>query len=132
MKDIFSDITIIEKFIKFCVVGGSGVIVDFSVTYLLKEKARINKYIANSLGFICAATSNYILNRIWTFASTDPHITTQYFKFLGISVIGLIINNSIIYLLNDKLKINFYFSKLCAIGAVTVWNFLMNYYFNFK
>ena len=40
----------IAEFIKFCVVGGSGVGVDFGITYLLKEKARINKYIANSAG----------------------------------------------------------------------------------
>ena len=68
----------IAEFIKFCVVGGSGVGVDFGITYLLKEKARINKYIANSAGFVCAATTNYILNRIWTFANHDPAITQQY------------------------------------------------------
>ena len=27
----------IEQFIKFCVVGGSGVFVDFGITYLCKE-----------------------------------------------------------------------------------------------
>lgn len=44
----------IEQFIKFCVVGGSGVFVDFGVTYLCKEFLRLNKYVANSLGFLCA------------------------------------------------------------------------------
>ena len=66
----------IAEFIKFCVVGGSGVGVDFGITYLLKEKARINKYIANSAGFVCAATTNYILNRIWVSPSWDSGSTT--------------------------------------------------------
>ena len=57
----------IEQFFKFCVVGGSGVFVDFGITYLCKEWLKLNKYVANSLGFLCASTSNYILNRIWTF-----------------------------------------------------------------
>ena len=48
----------IAEFIKFCVVGGSGVGVDFGITYLLKEKARINKYIASPAAFVCAATPN--------------------------------------------------------------------------
>lgn len=121
----------IQQFIKFCVVGGSGVVVDFSITYALKEWLKLNKYIANSVGFICAATSNYVLNRIWTFQSNDPQIARQYLIFIGIASIGLIINNATIYILNDKLHLNFYFSKLLAIGAVTMWNFLMNYFFNF-
>ncbi|OQC33736.1 MAG: GtrA-like protein [Bacteroidetes bacterium ADurb.Bin057] len=50
----------ILKFIKFCVVGASGMVVDFGVTWILKEKLKVNKYIANSTGFILAATSNYV------------------------------------------------------------------------
>ena len=61
----------IEQFFKFCVVGGSGVFVDFGVTYLCKEWLKLNKYVANSLGFLCASTSNYILNRIWTFQNEN-------------------------------------------------------------
>lgn len=120
------------QFIKFCVVGVSGVIVDFAVTYLFKEKLRTNKYIANSLGFISAASTNYFLNRIWTFQSHDPQITQQYIQFIGISAIGLGINNFIIYLMTEKMHQKFYFSKLIAIGLVTIWNFLMNYFFTFN
>lgn len=121
----------IAQFIKFCVVGGSGVVVDFAITYLLKEKLRLNKYIANSTGFVCAASTNYLLNRIWTFQSHDPQVTRQYMLFLAIALIGLGINNGIIYLLSDRGKLNFYLSKLLAIGVVTIWNFLMNYFFTF-
>ena len=46
----------IQQFIKFCVVGGSGVFIDFGITYLCKEWLRLNKYLANSLGFLCAST----------------------------------------------------------------------------
>lgn len=122
----------ILKFIKFCLVGGSGLIVDFGVTYLCKEIAKLNKYISNSLGFIVAATTNFILNRIWTFSSQSPDIMKQYGLFFLFSLIGLCLNNGIIYLLHGKGKLNFYLSKLIAIGVVTFWNFFMNYFFNFK
>lgn len=120
------------KFLKFCVVGLSGMVIDFSTTWLLKEKAKANKYIANSTGFILAATSNYIWNRLWTFQSANDEIVVEYFSFILISVVGLRINNFVIYLLNDRLKINFYLSKLLAIGVVTVWNFLMNFLITFS
>jgi putative flippase GtrA len=120
------------KFLKFCVVGFSGMVIDFSTTWLLKEKAKVNKYVANSTGFILAATSNYIWNRIWTFQSENSQIAVEYLSFILISVAGLGINNFVIYLLNDRLKFNFYLSKLLAIGVVTVWNFLMNFIFTFR
>ena len=120
------------KFLKFGVVGLSGVFVNFGVTYVCKEWLKINKYVSNSIGFLLAASSNYILNRIWTFQSHSQEIGTQYFTFLFISVVGLGINNAVIYLLHSRLKWNFYLSKLMAIGVVTFWNFFMNYFFNFR
>ena len=121
----------IVQFIKFCVVGGTGVIVDFGLTFLFKEKLKINKYIANSFGFIAAASSNFLLNRIWTFENTDPNISNQYLLFFFFSLIGLSINNAVIYLVLKYKNINFYLVKICAIGVVTIWNFFMNFFFTF-
>jgi putative flippase GtrA len=126
------DELLLWKFLKFCIVGSSGMIIDFGTTWLLKEKVRINKYIANSSGFILAATSNYLINRYWTFHSENPKVATEYLSFILISVAGLGINNFVLYLLTDKMKLNFYLSKLFAIGVVTLWNFSMNYLFTFR
>ena len=125
------DQALLWKFIKFGIVGFSGVFVDFGITWLLREKGKLNQYVANSTGFMCAVVSNYILNRIWTFQSQDPDIALQFFKFLIISVIGLGINNAIIYLLNEKFGVKFYFAKLIATGIVTIWNFGANLLFTF-
>ena len=129
--EYLTDAALVQRFIKFCLVGGSGVAVDFGITFVGKELLRLNKYVANSLGFACAATSNYILNRIWTFASTDPHVAEQYMRFIGFSLVGLAINNTIIYLLHGRMRWNFYLVKLSATGVVTFWNFFMNYLFTF-
>jgi len=122
----------ILKFIKFCAVGGSGVLIDYGFTYLCKEKFKFNKYVSNSIGFIIAASSNYILNRVWTFASDNQDITTEYFSFIIVSFVGLLINNAILWFIHGKLKYNFYLSKLAAIGGATIWNFLANYTFTFN
>lgn len=123
---------ILLKLVKFCVVGFSGMIVDFGVTWLCKEKLRWNKYLSNSLGFILAASNNYLWNRLWTFSSVDSNITRQWSSFLLISTIGLGLNNLIIFLLHGKLHLNFYLSKIIAIVCVTLWNFSMNYLFTFR
>lgn len=125
------DSVLVGKFLKFCVVGFSGMVVDFGTTWLCKEKFGWNKYLSNSIGFVIAATNNYIWNRLWTFHSTSSQIHIEYGKFLLIAVIGLAINNLVIYLLHGQLKLNFYLSKLIAVGVVTIWNFVMNYLFTF-
>lgn len=125
------DKTLILKFLKFSVVGFSGTAVDFGVTWLCKEKLGLNKYLSNSLGFILAATNNYIWNRVWTFQSTNSNISAEYGKFFLVSLAGLGINNLIIYLLHGKLNLNFYLSKVFAIGVVMFWNFTINYFFTF-
>lgn len=128
---LFIDKFIIFKFLKFGVVGCSGMIVDFGLTYLCKEILRINKFLSNAIGFIVAATSNYFFNRLWTFESHNEEIGVQYLQFMTVSVIGLGINSLVLYLLNEKLKWNFYFSKLIAIGVTTIWNFFANLLFTF-
>lgn len=123
---------VLLKFIKFCAVGGSGVIVDFGITYLCKEKLKVNKYVSNSIGFLVAASSNYILNRIWTFDSRNQNISNEYFCFILVSIVGLFINNLTLWGIHGKMKYNFYLSKIGAIGVATLWNFVANYTFTFS
>jgi len=115
----------------FVIVGFSGLFVDFGTTYTLKEKVKVQKYIANAIGFMLAASSNYIFNRIWTFHSQNPEIYIEYGKFIFFSAIGLVINTFIIWLLVSKMKWHFYLSKLFAIAVVTFWNFGINLLYTF-
>lgn len=123
---------VLLKFLKFGAVGFSGVFVNFGVTWLFKEVFKLNKYLSNILGFIVAATSNYLLNRWWTFQSTNPQVGTEYAKYFAISLVGLGIDTLTVYLLNGKLKWNFYLSKIFAVGASTLWNFFGNLLFTFN
>jgi putative flippase GtrA len=119
------------KFIKFGIVGFSGVFIDFGFTYLTKEYLKAQKYLANAIGFTMAASSNYYLNRIWTFHSHDPNVGEEYMRFILVSLLGLGISTLVIYVLNGRFKMNFYFAKLFAIGGVTIWNFFVNIMYTF-
>lgn len=131
MFNLVFDKVFLIKFIKFGIVGGSGVVVDFFFTWLFKEKFKVQKYVANALGFSIAASTNWFLNRIWTFNSQNPELLLEYTQFIFVSLIGLGINSLVLWFLNDKLKFNFYLSKLGAIAVTTVWNFFANYLYTF-
>lgn len=120
------------KFIKFGLVGFSGLFIDFGITYLTKEKFRVPKYIANAIGFTTAATSNYFFNRIWTFKSKNPEVMVEFTEFFLISLVGLGLNTFLLWLLVSKFKMNFYLAKVFATVLVTIWNFLANAFITFN
>lgn len=122
----------IWQLIKFGVTGIAGFVIDFGVTYLLKEKLKVHKYIANSVAFILAATNNYFLNRSWTFENSDPDMTGQYITFMIVSTGGLLVNNGTIWFLNDKRKINFWLAKFLAVFVSMIWNFIGYKFFTFN
>jgi len=67
------------QFIKFCLVGGSGVVVDMGILYLLADPSRLGWSI--TLSKICAAlvalTNNFIWNELWTFKSSTLSASTD-------------------------------------------------------
>lgn len=120
------------QLLKFGVVGFSGLLLDFGITYLLKEKAGINKYIANGCGFAVAVCSNFFLNKIWTFKDTQHAYFPQFVAFLAVATGGLLINQLVLYLLHERFKLKFYFAKILAIGVVTLWNFGLSHFYVFN
>jgi putative flippase GtrA len=120
------------RFLKFGIVGLSGLVIDFSITWVCKEKLKLNKYISNSLGFCCAVSNNFLLNRYWTFENTSHSFAGQFAKFAAVSLTGLLINNILLYLLVKYFKTNFYFLKLIVIGLVFFWNYFANFLFTFN
>jgi putative flippase GtrA len=113
-------------------VGCLGIVIDFSVTWLLKEKVLLNKYGASAVGFAFAATSNYILNRYFTFQDTDGGIAIQFFKFFIISLAGLGLSLLLLWVLQKRTLISFYLSKAVAILIVFSWNYTANSLYTFS
>lgn len=122
----------VTQFFKFGVVGFTGLIIDFSATWVCKEKIRLNKYVANGFGFLFGVTNNYLLNKYFTFNNTDTHIASQFIKFLVIALIGFALNTGILYLLQKNTKLNFYVCKVLVTLIVFIWNFTANSLYTFK
>lgn len=118
---------------KFGLTGLLGMAIDFGATWLFKEQVKVNKYVANAIGFTLAVTNNYLINRIWTFESTNVHWAVEFGKFLLVSMIGLGLNTFIIYLFHQRKNgTNFYLAKFFAVLIVFIWNFIANQFFTFK
>jgi putative flippase GtrA len=120
------------RLLKFGISGVIGMSIDFSVTWLCKEKLHLNKYFSNSMGFCLAVINNFLLNRYWTFENNTHPFAGQFAKFLLVSITGLFINNILLFLLLKNAKKNFYLLKLAVIGIVFFWNYIANFLFTFN
>ena len=123
---------LINVLLKFSLIGIIGVVINFLITFLLKEYLKVNKYVSNSFGYLIAISFNFLANKFFTFKSDNSKIYDEIFKFIIVTSIGILINHIIVYLLTEKKNMNFYFSKIAAVMVVFIWNFTLHSIFTFK
>ena len=133
-----------ERFVKFLIVGTIGFVVDFGTLTLLKELTPLSTGVANTISFSAAVVSNFTLNRYWTYPdSRSKSIFSQLGQFTLVNVIGLIINTTILLILEkvfDSLLVNFPMiqirgyipAKMIATVVVLFWNFFVNRYWTYS
>ena len=112
--------------LKFGIIGCIGIFIDFFITWLCKDKLKLNKYVANSFGFTFAVVNNYLLNRLYTFHNNNPSIGLQFSKFLLVSIIGFGFSTGLIVLFQKFTRLHFYTCKSIVIGLVFFWNYTAN------
>jgi dolichol-phosphate mannosyltransferase len=81
------------EFIKFSLIGFLGMCVDLTFIYIAKDVWLLPFYIARAIGFIFALTSNFLLNRRFTFANArEGNLAKQYISFFVICILGFFVN----------------------------------------
>ena len=114
-----------KKIIRFIVVGGIATIIDFVCLYIFKEFLNFNVILANTLSFTISVIYNYIASIKYVFdVNKTKNKNIQFILFITFSVLGLILNNLILYLLTNKLNIYYLISKIIATMFVMVFNFI--------
>ncbi|MBD2040801.1 glycosyltransferase [Microcoleus sp. FACHB-672] len=124
----------VERFLRFAIVGLSGVFVDMGVLYLLHDTSTFDWPLTRSkiVAAEVAIINNFLWNDRWTFGDVSSkqqgnrQRLKRLLKFNLICLGGLILNVIFLNFLFNVLKINQYLANLIAIGVVTCWNFWIN------
>lgn len=110
---------------KFCIVGGTASIIDFGLLYIFRDICKLDILIANTLSFCISVIYNYIASTKWVFdINKEKDAKRQFIIFIVFSIIGLLINNLIMWIASDKLHIYYLLSKVIATLIVMVFNFI--------
>jgi dolichol-phosphate mannosyltransferase len=124
---------IIKEFVKFGIVGGIGTLINIVILYLLTEKAGVYYLISAIFSFFVAMSSNFILNKIWTFKEgVNLGIGKKYLQFGLVSVSALLVNLFFLYIFTEVLGIYYIISQILAIGIALIINFLGNKIWTFS
>ncbi|MGK7923375.1 MAG: glycosyltransferase [Trichodesmium sp.] len=122
----------IDRFIRFVIVGFSGVFVDMAIFYLLREVMGLGLTRSAMLSAEIGIINNFFWNDLWTFSDISrkqlgwQKRIKRLGKFNLICLAGLILNVLILNLLFNILGVNEYIAKLIAIAIVSFWNFWVN------
>jgi dolichol-phosphate mannosyltransferase len=114
------------QLLKFCVVGGSGYLINLAVFALLAGAGGLH-HIAAAVGAFCVAlASNFFWNRHWTFEPGDGHAGFQAARFFTVSVVALLINLVALEVLVSGAAMGDLSAQAIAVAVAMPVNFLGN------
>jgi len=121
----------VRQFVKFGVVGASGMVVNFVIAHVLEKTTALSWFADFEIGFMVGGVSNYIFNRIWTFGSRrNPFV--EGLQFLTVSAIALIFGR-IVFAVAEHFNLHHFTTTwLVATLAGTFVNFFINKYWTFR
>ncbi|MFH1590250.1 MAG: GtrA family protein [archaeon] len=119
-------------FIKYLFFAGIATIADLSILYILTEFIQVFYFVSSIISYVCGGIIHYVLNKKYTFKNKSKKIFSQLSIFFGIALIGLGINQLILYLLVELANIWYIYAKLVAVFIVLIWNFTGHKYITFR
>jgi dolichol-phosphate mannosyltransferase len=126
----------ILRFLKFCLVGSSGILVNMGLLWLLTEFTGLFYLLSAVISIETSIISNFTLNDFLTFRDRRTrggrHFLKRLMKFNAISLASLALNLTALWFLTSVAGIYYLISNLCGIAIALMWNYLVNFWWTWK
>ena len=123
-----------STFVKFCITGLSGVVVNLGSFHLLLELG-VHKFLASPIAIEISVLSNFFLNNYWTFADRDLSSRKRMrgLRFHIVSLVALAVSYSTFVVLSLLLPmVDPVWLQGCGIAPGTLVNYILNSYWTFR
>src|SRR5579885_1622981 len=131
-----TSVRFLSKAGRFYTVGASGLLVNYVVSFLFGAVLSNLWYIyATMIGITFSMTSNFILNKLWTFEDRDTsarRTMIQYVTFVAFSSIGAAFQLGMVYLLVGTEHMSYALSLFISVAIASIGNFILNKKWTFK
>lgn len=122
---------IFGRLFRYGVVGGFGTVLHLVIIFLLVEYFKLTPLVSSVAGFFIVLVVSYFLNRFWTFQTKNTN-RFQFIKYVIVSLIGLVINVSIMYITIDILLWPYLLGAITMSFFVALTNFILNQVWTFN
>lgn len=117
---------LLVRFIKFSIVGGSGVVVNLGSLYLLVEFAKLPKVIAGAIAIELSIINNFYWNNLWTWSDRRKESwwvkLIKYNLVMGVSALA----NYVVFLALYHLGLNYLLADATGIAVAVLINFFFS------
>ena len=114
----------IGQAVRYVVTGLSSAAFEFALLFAFKDLVGLSVIASNSIALGIVFWFNFLMNRYWSFKSKTK-LSRQLAMYLVLFVFNLGASDLIMYLLVDRLSMQYLLAKVFAIGAVVCWNFVL-------
>ena len=112
------------QLIRYGFVGGVAFVADYISLYAFTEYMGIPYLVSAAIAFIIGLTVNYVLSNLIVF--TTHRLQNKWLEFAIFAIIGIIglgLNEIIMYCASDIIGLHYMISKLISTALVFFWNF---------
>jgi putative flippase GtrA len=107
------------------VVGGAAFLVDSATLFVLTAAAGFHYLVSAAAGFTLGLIVNYLLSRWWVFRKRSlSNAALEFSLFALIGIVGLGLNEALIWFFTEKAGFHYLLSKCCAAAIVLAWTYL--------
>lgn len=116
---------LINQLLKFGLVGGIAFLIDYGLLFICTEWFGIYYFISSIISFSVSVIFNYVASVLWVFdVDQEKSKTKNFIIFIALSIVGLGINQIIMWYGVEVLKLYYMLIKLIATFIVMVFNFI--------
>lgn len=117
---------LLKQVIKFVFVGGTATLLDMGILYLFNTHLGMYHLYAGTIAFVVATFYNYYMSMKFVFSSKfDKEARHKEFvAFFVLSLVGLIITLTGLYIFKDLMGIPVMISKVLVGVVVMIFNFI--------
>lgn len=125
-----------KRFIRFGIVGVSGVFINMGILALLTESFHFDYRISSLIAIELSIISNFVLNDIWTWHDREKHVFLKRFLRYQVTagLTALIFNWGLLVFLTMAfhMRQHYLIINMFGIGLGMIFNFLVNNHWTFK
>lgn len=114
-----------SDFFLYLIVDGIATIVEWIIFYILNSLFYLHYIPSTIIAYIISTFSNWAAGRLLVFKRSEKGFVAEIFSIYAASIIGLLLNLAIMWVIIDFVNANSMIAKIVATILVFLWNYIV-------